>query len=247
MPPCAGTANPCSKIRACAFLPSIALLCLTTSAFAASTLSGVVTNKTTNKPSPRRRSHPHPPSAGHAGSRPHPRQTPRGQFKLDVADDGVHLVRVTHDKGQLLPPRPARSRLRRGRSLQRRRQGRRRVTGEADVLRIQSDPGGSGLRVVENFFVKNDSNPPRTQFSDRPFEFYLPAGAVVQGSAALGPGGMPVQAAPRPVRRHPQPLRLRLPHPSRRDPLPDHLQHPLQRLFQVRSPGQASQPTPSPS
>jgi hypothetical protein len=55
------------------------------------------------------------------------------------------------------------------------------------------------LHVVENFFVKNESNPPLTQFSDRPFEFYLPAGAVVEGSAALAPGGMPVQASPVPL------------------------------------------------
>src|SRR6202022_3798042 len=55
------------------------------------------------------------------------------------------------------------------------------------------------LRVVENFFVKNDSTPPMTQMSDRPFEFYLPAGAVVEGSAALSPGGMPVQSSPVPL------------------------------------------------
>jgi hypothetical protein len=73
------------------------------------------------------------------------------------------------------------------------------ITGEADVIRIQSDPGGASLRVIENFFVKNDSNPPMTQFSDRPFEFYLPAGAVIEGSAALGPGGMPVQSSPVPL------------------------------------------------
>src|SRR5205823_9752277 len=35
--------------------------------------------------------------------------------------------------------------------------------------------------------------------SDRPFEFYLPEGAVVEGSAALAPGGMPVQASPVPL------------------------------------------------
>ena len=66
-------------------------------------------------------------------------------------------------------------------------------------MRIQTDESGKGLKVVENFFVKNESNPPRTQFSDRPFEFYLPEGAVVEGSAALGPGGMPVQASPVPL------------------------------------------------
>jgi hypothetical protein len=47
--------------------------------------------------------------------------------------------------------------------------------------------------------VKNESSPPLTQFSDRPFEFYLPEGAVVEGSAALAPGGMPVQASPVPL------------------------------------------------
>src|ERR1700759_3587527 len=38
-----------------------------------------------------------------------------------------------------------------------------------------------------------------TQFSTEPFDFYLPEGAVVEGSAARAPGGMPVQAAPVPL------------------------------------------------
>jgi hypothetical protein len=50
--------------------------------------------------------------------------------------------------------------------------------------------------VVENFFVKNDSNPPMTQSGDKSFQFYLPAGAVVVGGAALAPGGMQVQVTP---------------------------------------------------
>ena len=66
-------------------------------------------------------------------------------------------------------------------------------------MRLQTDESGKSLQVTENFFVKNDSNPPMTQFSDRAFEFYLPAGAVVEGSAALSPGGMPVQASPVPL------------------------------------------------
>ena len=73
------------------------------------------------------------------------------------------------------------------------------VSSEADVMRLQTDESGKALRIVENFFVKNESNPPLTQFSDRPFEFYLPEGAVVEGSAALAPGGMPVQASPVPL------------------------------------------------
>lgn len=123
----------------------------------------------------------------------------RGHFSLDVPDTGgVHLVRVTHDKANYFRPAPpgtntvdidvfnAAAKV----------DG---IAGEADVMRIQTDESGKALRVVQNFFVKNDSDPPKTQFSDRPFEFYLPAGAVVEGSAALGPGGMPVQASPVPL------------------------------------------------
>ena len=177
-------------------IPAVALLCLATTAFA-STLTGVVTNKTTNKP-----------SAGDEVTlirlqqgmqeSAHTKTDAKGHFTLDITDEGVHLIRVTHDKANYFRPvQPGAESVEvEVYNAAAKVEG---VTGEADVLRIQSDPGGSGLRVVENFFVKNDSNPPRTQFSDRPFEFYLPAGAIVEGSAALGPGGMPVQAAPVPL------------------------------------------------
>ncbi len=122
----------------------------------------------------------------------------RGRFALDVPDSGIHLVRVTHDKANYFRPAPPGTQ-----SVEvevfnaaPKVEG---VSGEADVMRIQTDESGKGLHVVENFFVKNESNPPRTQFSDRPFEFYLPEGAVVEGSAALSPGGMPVQASPVPL------------------------------------------------
>ena len=174
-----------------------ALLCLIPSALAASTLSGVVTNKTTNKPSPGDDVTLIKLAQGMQESTK-TKTDSRGRFKLDVPDDGIHLVRVTHDKANYFRPvQPGTESVEvevynsaakvKG------------VTSEADVMRIQSDPSGAGLRVVENFFVKNESDPPMTQFSDRPFEFYLPAGAVVAGSAALGPGGMPVQAAPVPL------------------------------------------------
>lgn len=122
----------------------------------------------------------------------------RGHFTLDVPDQGLHLVRVTHDKASYFRPAPQGTQ-----SVEidvynaaAKVEG---VSGEADVMRIQTDESGKSLHVVENFFVKNDSNPPRTQFSDHAFEFYLPGGAVVEGSAALSPGGMPVQASPVPL------------------------------------------------
>ncbi|HEY6414532.1 MAG TPA: carboxypeptidase regulatory-like domain-containing protein [Edaphobacter sp.] len=170
----------------------------TLSGFAlAESITGTVINKTTNKP-----------AAGddvvlirlqqgmQEASRT--KTDAKGRFTLDVPDKGIHLVRVTHDKANYFRPAPEGTQ-----SVEvevynaaPKVEG---ISGEADVMRIQTDESGNGLKVVENFFVKNESTPPRTQFSDRPFEFYLPQGAVVEGSAALGPGGMPVQASPVPL------------------------------------------------
>ncbi len=170
----------------------------TLSGFAlADSITGTVINKTTNKP-----------AAGddvvlirlqqgmQEASRT--KTDSKGRFTLDVPEKGIHLVRVTHDKANYFRPAPEGTQ-----SVEvevynaaAKVEG---VSGEADVMRIQTDESGKGLKVVENFFVKNESTPPRTQFSARPFEFYLPEGAVVEGSAALGPGGMPVQASPVPL------------------------------------------------
>ena len=180
-------------------LRSLALLALLSpvAALAASTITGTVTNRTTGRP-----------SAGDVVTliqlaqgmqeSTHTTTDARGHYSLDVPDDGLHLVRVTHDKANYFGPAPA---------------GVTTVdvdvfnaaphvagvTTEADVMRVQTDPGGNNLNIVENFFVKNDSKPPMTQFSAEPFDFYLPEGAVIEGSAALGPGGMPVQASPVPL------------------------------------------------
>jgi hypothetical protein len=163
----------------------------------ADSISGTVTNKTNNKP-----------AAGDEvvlirlaqGMQESTRTKTdaKGEFTLEVPDPGVHLIRVTHDKANYFRPAPpgtqsvdvevfdAAAKV----------AG---VSSEADVMRIQTDESGKSLRVTENFWIKNDSNPPKTQFGERPFEFYLPAGAVIEGSAALGPGGMPVQASPMPL------------------------------------------------
>jgi len=178
-------------------LRTILALAILTATAHASSLSGTVTNKTNNRP-----------AAGDdvvlirlaQGMQESTRTTTdsRGRYTLDVPDEGVHLVRVTHDKANYFTPVPAGTDTAdvtvydaaahvAG------------ITGEADVMRIESDGSGTGLHVVENFFVKNDSAPPRTQFSPSPFDFYLPEGAVIEESAALGPGSMPVKAAPVPL------------------------------------------------
>ena len=178
------------------FLAALALA-LPLAASAATPITGTVTNRTTNKP-----------SAGDdvvlirlaQGMQESTRTTTdaRGHYTLQVPDDGLHLVRVTHDKANYFKPAPA------GTTsvdldVYNAAAHVAGVSTEATVMRVQTDPGGNNLKVVENFFVKNDSSPPLAQFSNQPFDFYLPDGAVVEGSAALAPGGMPVQATPVPL------------------------------------------------
>ena len=123
----------------------------------------------------------------------------KGRFTLAVPDPGgVHLVRVTHDKANYFQPvQPGTDTI--DVDVYTGAEKVEGISGEADVMRLQTDPGGQNLSVVENFFVKNDSTPPKTQFSEHPFDFFLPEGAVIEGSAALGPGGMPVRSAPVPL------------------------------------------------
>jgi hypothetical protein len=165
----------------------------------AATITGTVTNKTNGRPAAGDtvtliRLSQGMQEAGHTTT------DARGHYKLDVNDDGIHLVRVTHDKANYFQP------VEPGQttadvdvySAAAKVPG---VVNEAEVLHIQSDPSGNAVAIVASFFVKNTSSPPRTQFSDHAFEFYLPPGAVIEGSVALGPGAMsmPVRSAPVPL------------------------------------------------
>jgi hypothetical protein len=184
-------------------LRRIGLVAVVVAAFSgfalAESITGVVTNKTINKP-----------AAGDdvvlirlaQGMQESTRTKTdaKGRFTLEIpaGDNGLHLVRVTHDKANYFRPAPPGTQSVEVEVFN----AAAKVTGvasEANVLRIQTDESGKTLRVVENFFVKNESNPPMTQFSEKAFEFSLPEGAVVEGSAALAPGGMPVQASPVPL------------------------------------------------
>ena len=117
----------------------------------------------------------------------------KGKFTIDVPADGLHLLRVTHDKANYFKPvQPGTQSIEMEvYSAAASVEG---VQLDADVMRIETDASGSGLNVVEHFFVKNDSTPATTLMNAHPFELYLPAGATVQGSAAKAPGGMAVQS-----------------------------------------------------
>ena len=175
----------------------LAFLLLPAVAPAASTISGTVTNGTNGKPAANDTVTLIRLAQGMQEAT-HTTTDARGHYSLDVPDDGVHLVRVTHDKANYFKPAPpgttaldidvytAAAKV----------AG---VALEADVFRLQTAPDGKSLHVVQHFFLKNESTPPRTQFSERSFEFTLPEGAVVEGAAAQGPGGMTVQSQPIPL------------------------------------------------
>ena len=178
-------------------LPALALAFFALPAFAASTLTGTVTNGTNNKPSPgdtvtliR--------LAQGMQEATHTTTDGKGRYTLDVPDEGIHLVRVTHQGANYFKPAPpgttsvdldvydAAANVK-GVSL------------EADVMRVQTEPDGKSLRIVQHFFLKNESTPPKTLYSDKTFEFTLPEGAIIAGAAAQGPGGMTVQSQPVPL------------------------------------------------
>jgi hypothetical protein len=120
----------------------------------------------------------------------------QGHFTIDAPDPGMHLIRIDHQGAAYFQPAPPNTpnvnaqvydvaAVVAG------------VSTVADVMRVETD--AQGLRVTQSFFVKNDSNPPRTQYSKRSYEFYLPPDAQIEGSAAEAPGGMPVQSSPVPL------------------------------------------------
>lgn len=175
----------------------LSIIALTAAPIAAlaAPLTGTVTNKTTNKP-----------SSGDTvilialgqGMQEAARTTTdtHGKFTIDIPDSNMHLIRVDHQKAAYFQPAPP------GTSnlsvdvydVAPKVEG---VSTEADVMRLETDQ--QGLHVIENFFVKNESKPPRTQFSNQAYEIFLPEGAKIEGSAAKGPNGMPVASSPIPL------------------------------------------------
>jgi hypothetical protein len=161
----------------------------------AASITGTVTNKTTNKP-----------AAGDdvvliafgqgMQEAARTKTDSQGHYRLDIPDSGMHLVRVNHQKATYFEPIPP------GTTtvnvtvydVEPKVEG---VSTEADVMRIETTP--QGLHVVQNYFVKNNSNPPRTQFSNRAYEIYLPPDTKIEASAAMGPAGMPVSSSPIPL------------------------------------------------
>ena len=163
------------------------MLCAATAL--AAPLTGVVTNRTTGKP-----------SAGDMIGVINTAQSmeeiakatsdAQGRFQVNAPDGGTILLHITHRGAEYYKSvEPGAS------SVEidvydsaAKIDG---IGGEATVLRAETDAGGKTLNLAENFFVQNASAPPRTQYGGNTFDFYLPKGAVIVQTLASSPGGLP--------------------------------------------------------
>jgi len=62
------------------------------------------------------------------------------------------------------------------------------VAIDADMLLFEGSAGE--LRISERFLVRNASNPPKAQYSDKTFEIALPPDAQLDSASATRPGGL---------------------------------------------------------
>jgi hypothetical protein len=170
----------------------LATLLFSTATVLAATVTGTITNGTTGKP-----------SAGDTiavvnmarsmDEIAHATSDATGTFHVDVPDDGQILLHVTHreaDYFKTIAPGTHSADIEVFDSAARV-PG---ILGEALVQRIETDPSGRTLTVSEDFFVKNSSAPPRTEFGAHTFDFYLPTGAQITQSLASAHGGLPTTA-----------------------------------------------------
>ncbi|MES2390380.1 MAG: carboxypeptidase regulatory-like domain-containing protein [Acidobacteriota bacterium] len=155
-------------------------------------ISGVITNKTTNKP-----------AAGEEVSLLALTQGMEevatvktdgaGHYRFDKVDGGMHLVRVEHQKASYYASVPAgTSKVDLGvYDVAAKLSG---ITTKAQMLRIETDQ--QQLHVVQSYIVANDSVPARTEFGAEGYSIYIPADAKIDASEATGPGGMAISSAP---------------------------------------------------
>jgi hypothetical protein len=168
-------------------LGALALPFLLSALAQAATVTGTVTDKTTNKP-----------AAGdpivlvdvQAGMGEVAKATTdsKGHYALVEPGSGPYLVRVTHQgAGYFIAapdgPTPADITVY---DVAPKVQG---VFIEADVMELET--ANDQLKVTERFFVHNTSTPPTTQWSAKSFQIILPADAVIDGVGGQRPNGLP--------------------------------------------------------
>ncbi len=152
----------------------------------AATITGTVTNKTTNKP-----------SAGdtvslidvQAGMSEAASATTNasGEYSINSPGMGAYLIRVNHQGGTYFIAAPQNG----GPGdvtvfdVASKVEG---VSIDADMFLVEA--GGGMLRIHERFLVRNTSLPPKAQFSDNTFEIVIPTDAEIDSASATRPGGL---------------------------------------------------------
>src|SRR5271165_1816563 len=165
---------------------ALALIASAASALA-STITGTVTNKTTNKP-----------SQGdtvalidvQAGMSEVTSATTNaaGKFSINSPGMSAYLIRVNHQGGTyfIAAPQDGGSADVNVFDVAAKVDG---VAVDADMFLIEA--AGGSVRVHERFLVRNNSLPPKAQFSDKTFEVALPDNAELDSASATRPGGLP--------------------------------------------------------
>ena len=181
--------KPAIKVAVCSLV-----ILLAASAWA-QTLTGTVTNGTTNKP-----------AAGDeviliklaAGMEEvgHSKADAQGKFSFKLDDNSSpHLIRAIHQDvtyHRMAPPGTTSANLQVF-DVAKKLEG---ISVTADVVRIQAED--NQLETIRLFAVNNASNPPKTQMSEHNFEFYLPEGAKIAQSMARTANGQPINSEPIP-------------------------------------------------
>ena len=175
-------------------LTLLAILALSLASAHAQTISGTVTNGTTNKP-----------AAGdevilinltngmEIAATTKVDSTGKFSFKLNDSNPagGPHLIRAVHEGvtyHQIAPPGTDSVEVKVYDVVKKVSA----ISLTADVVRFQAD--STSLQGVRLFAVDNNSTPPVTQMNEHNFEFYLPAGAKVEQLQARAPNGQPITA-----------------------------------------------------
>jgi hypothetical protein len=183
------------SFKSAAFL--VALFSLLSGALAqAATVSGTVTNKTTSKPSAGDKVELVDVQAGMSVAA-NATTNASGHYSLNKPGSGPYLVRVIHQGSPYFIAAPdGNGPADIGVYDAAKDVGAVRI--EADVLECEADNGK--LSVNERYFVHNTSSPPRTQYNpDHGFEIVLPPDAVVDGTAARRPSGLPTSTSLKPA------------------------------------------------
>lgn len=153
----------------------------------AATVSGIVTNKTTNKPAAGDTVALLDVQAGMAEAA-HATTDAKGRYTLNMPGSGPYLIRVTHQGAGYFIAAPQNG----GPGdipvydVAAKVKG---VRIEADVIEAETNNGQ--LQVDERYFVHNTSSPPITQWSKQAFPIVLPPDATVGDVGAQRPNGLP--------------------------------------------------------